>query len=65
MTADAPKRPDEPENASDWPTPELVEGVHYYLEGGVLVFTAAYHRLRGYCCGSGCRHCPFNHINVP
>jgi hypothetical protein len=26
---------------------------------GRLVFKASYHRRRGYCCGSGCRHCPF------
>ncbi|RIH87592.1 hypothetical protein Mlute_00901 [Meiothermus luteus] len=38
---------------------ELREGEDYYLEGGFLVFTAAYHRKRGYCCGSGCRHCPY------
>ena len=64
MTADASKPPEEGENASDWQIPELVEGVHYYLEDGFLVFTAVYHRLRGYCCGSGCRHCPYDQINV-
>jgi uncharacterized protein DUF5522 len=37
----------------------LREGEDYYLERGLLVFTAAYHRRRGYCCGSGCRHCPY------
>ncbi|MFL6231110.1 MAG: DUF5522 domain-containing protein [Pyrinomonadaceae bacterium] len=37
----------------------LVEGVDYYLEGAALVFTAAYHLRRGYCCESGCRHCPY------
>ena len=37
----------------------LKEGIHYYFEGGLLVFTEAYHLLRGYCCESGCRHCPF------
>jgi hypothetical protein len=31
----------------------------FYLEGGLMVFTAAYHLRRGYCCGNGCRHCPF------
>ena len=38
---------------------------HYYNEEGYLVFTAAYHLDRGYCCGNGCRHCPFEYINVP
>ena len=31
----------------------------FYLEGPNLVFTAAYHLKRGYCCNSGCRHCPY------
>ncbi|MCW5909434.1 MAG: hypothetical protein KIT62_00080 [Cyclobacteriaceae bacterium] len=31
----------------------------YYWENGLLVFTAAYHLKRGYCCNSGCRHCPY------
>jgi hypothetical protein len=26
---------------------------------GYAVFTAAYLRGRGACCGSGCRHCPY------
>jgi len=39
---------------------ELVEGEDYYREGAALVFTARYHLRRGYCCGSGCRHCPFD-----
>ena len=38
---------------------ELREGEDFYIEEGNLVFTAAYHRNRGYCCGSGCRHCPY------
>ncbi|HTJ85592.1 MAG TPA: DUF5522 domain-containing protein [Polyangiaceae bacterium] len=37
----------------------LVEGVDYYMEGDKLVFTADYHRKRGYCCNSRCRHCPY------
>jgi hypothetical protein len=32
----------------------------FYIEGERVVFTAQYHRRRGYCCGSGCRHCPFD-----
>ncbi len=31
----------------------------YYLENGRMVFTAAYHERRGYCCGNNCRHCPY------
>lgn len=38
---------------------EPVEGVDFYREGPYVVFTEAFHRRRGYCCGSGCRHCPW------
>ncbi|MGI9068485.1 MAG: DUF5522 domain-containing protein [Pyrinomonadaceae bacterium] len=27
----------------------------------MIVFTASYHRRRGYCCESGCRQCPYEH----
>jgi hypothetical protein len=37
----------------------LVEGEDYYSEGEAIVFTARYHLRRGYCCDSGCRHCPY------
>ena len=36
----------------------------YYMEGPYMVFTAAYHLKRGYCCGSACRHCPYEHAAV-
>jgi hypothetical protein len=39
--------------------PASLEPEDYYFEGPNLVFTAAYHLKRGYCCGSGCRHCPY------
>ena len=35
------------------------EGLHYYIENGFRVFTELYHGERGFCCGQGCRHCPF------
>ena len=31
----------------------------FYYEGPYLVFTEAYLLKRGYCCNSGCRHCPY------
>ena len=37
----------------------LNDETDYYLENGAFVFTAAYLKRRGYCCGSGCRHCPY------
>lgn len=30
-----------------------------------MVFTKAYHLERGYCCGNGCLHCPYNYEAVP
>jgi Family of unknown function (DUF5522) len=35
------------------------ESKYYYYENGLMVFTEAYHLLRGYCCERGCRHCPY------
>ena len=37
----------------------LSEGKDFYNENGALVFTASYLQRRGYCCGNGCRHCPY------
>jgi len=36
----------------------------YYFENGLMVMTETYHVKRGHCCGSKCRHCPFEHENV-
>lgn len=38
---------------------KLVEGEDFYREGPYVVFTEKYLRQRGYCCESGCRHCPY------
>jgi hypothetical protein len=35
------------------------EAPDFYMENGFCVFTEKYHLKRGYCCGNGCRHCPF------
>jgi hypothetical protein len=43
----------------------FVEGEDYYInERGLYVFTERYLKERGYCCGNGCKHCPFEYINV-
>lgn len=39
---------------------ELIDGIHYYLEEGRVVFTPKYHIERGKCCGNKCRHCPYD-----
>ncbi|HEX8462427.1 MAG TPA: DUF5522 domain-containing protein [Segetibacter sp.] len=43
----------------------LVEGEDfYYNDAGLMVLTQKYHLERGYCCGKGCKHCPFNYEKV-
>jgi Family of unknown function (DUF5522) len=44
----------------------LAEGEdYYYNEQGYIVLTEKYHLQRGYCCGNGCKHCPYHYENVP
>jgi hypothetical protein len=44
----------------------LVEGVDfYYNEDGYVVLTETYHLKKGFCCGNGCKHCPYNYEAVP
>lgn len=39
---------------------DLIEGTDYYYNAdGLFVFTSEFHKKRGYCCKSGCLHCPF------
>jgi hypothetical protein len=47
------------ERKSPQAEPLPLEPGDFYLEGPNMVFTAQYHLKRGYCCGSGCRHCPY------
>ncbi len=54
-------KPDPTERTDE--VPDAAEAVlapeDFYREGPYLVFTAAYHLKRGYCCNSNCRHCPY------
>jgi hypothetical protein len=50
----APTEPDE--DPIEVPIPEAGE---FYYDGPYIVFTEAYHLRRGWCCKSGCRHCPY------
>jgi Family of unknown function (DUF5522) len=44
----------------------FVEGTHYYInDEGYIVLTRQYHLEKGFCCGMGCLHCPYNYENVP
>ncbi len=38
---------------------QFTEGVDFYIENGLYVFTEKYLLKRGYCCKNGCRHCPY------
>tara|TARA_Y100000114_G_scaffold48319_1_gene43997 strand:- start:3052 stop:3204 length:153 start_codon:yes stop_codon:yes gene_type:complete len=40
---------------------KLKEGQDFYFdkETGYKIFTERFLKKRGYCCGSGCRHCPY------
>ncbi|WP_298545638.1 DUF5522 domain-containing protein [uncultured Aquimarina sp.] len=37
------------------------EGDFYLTPEGYRCFTEQYHLKRGYCCESGCRHCPYGY----
>src|SRR5262252_7718486 len=37
----------------------FIEPQDYYRDEGAIVFTESYLLRRGFCCSSGCRHCPF------
>lgn len=56
MSADEPIADKEDDaNAPD----SLLEGDDFYFEGAMMVFTERFLLRRGYCCESGCRHCPY------
>src|ERR1700729_2485499 len=50
----APSSPPPEDHIAPIPEPD-----EFYYEGPYIVFTAAYHLRRGWCCQSGCRHCPY------
>lgn len=43
---------------------KLTKEDYYINDDGLMVFTAAYHLKRGVCCGSKCKHCPYEYKNV-
>jgi hypothetical protein len=44
--------------------PLFDDNEHYINDSGMFVFTEEYLLKRGYCCGNGCLHCPFEYKNV-
>ena len=53
LTMEPPAQPDPPEPQ------EQLAPEDFYFDGPYLVFTAAYHLKRGFCCNNDCRHCPY------
>lgn len=39
--------------------PNLSDEDYYLSPEGYIVFKEKYHLKRGYCCKSGCKHCPY------
>ncbi len=49
-------------NSSD---DKFIEGIDFYQnENGYTVLTERYLLRRGFCCGNGCLHCPYNYKMV-
>lgn len=43
----------------------LIENLDfYYNEAGFIVLTEKFHLEKGFCCGNGCLHCPYDYIHV-
>jgi Family of unknown function (DUF5522) len=38
---------------------------YYYNEQGYIVLTQSFHLKKGFCCGNGCMHCPYEYEGVP
>lgn len=38
----------------------FIEGIDYYFENGLMILTAEFLLKRGFCCGNGCRNCPYS-----
>ena len=50
---------DESLEVGDTPPKTFVEGIDFYFDEGLMVLTRKYLVDSGSCCGSGCRHCPY------
>ena len=47
------------------PNKEEEDKGYYINEDGLVTFTESFLLKRGYCCGNGCKHCPYEYTNVP
>ena len=40
---------------------ETIEGEDFYMsKNGYRIMTAKFLQKKGYCCGNGCKHCPYH-----
>ena len=45
---------------------QMMEGKDFYYNAeGYIVLTKEYHLQKGFCCGNGCTHCPYEYEAVP
>jgi hypothetical protein len=45
--------------AGEYKSDNILEKLDYTIEEGKWVFTSWFLLKRGFCCGSGCRNCPY------
>lgn len=55
----------EPSEKREFESKQLVEDLDFYFERGFMVLTSRFLLNRGYCCGNGCRHCPYDDEGNP
>ena len=51
-------------SAMEEPNAQVDNKAEYYMEDGFCVFTEKYLLKKEVCCGSGCRHCPYDPPHV-
>ncbi|MEO8733353.1 MAG: DUF5522 domain-containing protein [Flavobacteriales bacterium] len=54
-----PEPPDDDPRVQHLKRLGYLDGDFYFTPQGYVVWTEQYHVRRGYCCQSGCRHCPY------
>jgi hypothetical protein len=42
---------------------DFIQGIHFYLENGIIILTEKYLLQREKCCKNFCRHCPYKKLN--
>lgn len=55
----------EPDGKTEDADEVFLEGLDFYFDDGLMVLTRRYLLNRGFCCESGCRHCPYGFTAEP